>query len=121
MRNPPPVNVLTRRPQIKMGAILYARMVEMMLHGTFSCSEIAEETGLHYVTVLEYTRELHRAGACHIAHWDKDGRGRDMIKIYKIGAGKDARRQRMTKAQRAARYRERKAAVAQINMMGVAA
>ena len=117
----PPANHLTRRKQIKMGAVLYGRMVEMMLHGTFSCTEIAEETGLHYVTVLEYARELHRAGACHIAHWDKDSRGRDVIKIYKIGAGKDAKREKMTKAERAQRYRERKAAVRQINVMGVAA
>ena len=94
-----------------MGALCYARMIEMMLHGTFSCREIADETGLHYVTVLEYTRELYRAGACHIAHWDKDSRGRDMIKIYKIGKGQDAKRHKLTKAERAERYRSKKAAV----------
>jgi hypothetical protein len=43
----PPVNVATRRGQVKMGAILYARMIEMMMHGSFSCAEMADETGLH--------------------------------------------------------------------------
>ena len=111
-------NVTFRRAQVKMGAILYARMVEMMLHGTFSCQEIAEETGLHYVTVLQYTRELYRAGACHIAHWDKDKRGRDVTKIYKIGKGKDAARQRMSDADKAARYRNKMRAIREANLLG---
>lgn len=113
----PPPNVTFRRKQVKMGAVLYARMVEMMLHGTFSCAEMAEETGLHYVTVLEYTRELHRAGAAHICAWDKDKRGRDVTKIYKIGKGPDAKRQRMSKAELAARSRQKRKAIKEINLL----
>jgi predicted ArsR family transcriptional regulator len=112
----PPLNVATRRNQIKMGAVLYARMIEMMLHGTFSCREMADETGLHYVTVLQYTRELYRAGASHIAHWEKDKRGRDITKIYKIGNAKDKPRQRMTKAERTARYRDKLRAIKEANI-----
>lgn len=111
MRVDPPRNTTFRRAQVKMGAVLYGRMVEMMLHGTFSCAEIAEETGLHYVTVLEYARELYRAGAAHIAHWDKDRRGRDVIKIYKIGKGQDAKRHSLTRAERSERYRLKKKAM----------
>lgn len=117
----PPLNVSYRRPQVKMGAVLYARMVEMMLHGTFSCTEMAEETGLHYITVLQYTRELYRAGACHICAYDKDKRGRDFIKIYKIGKGKDAVRQKLTKAERTARYRDKMRAIREANLIGVSA
>lgn len=117
----PPRNHTYRKAQVKMGAVLYGRMVEMMLHGTFSCREIAEETGLHYNTVLEYTRQLYRAGAAHIAHWDKDSHGRDLIKIYKIGKGKDAKRQKLTQAERQARVRLKHKALAAINVMGVAA
>lgn len=117
----PPANATYRRAQIKMGAVLYARMVEMMLHGTFSCQEMAEETGLHYVTVLQYTRELHRAGACHIHCWDKDNRGRDVIKIYKIGKSKDAKREKMSKAERSARYKRKMRALREANAIGVAA
>lgn len=104
-----------------MGAVLYARMVEMMLHGTFSCKEMAEETGLHYVTVLEYTRELYRAGAAHIHCWDKDSHGRDLIKIYKIGKGKDAKRSALTKAERQARHRRKVAAIREANIFAEAA
>lgn len=97
------------RKQIKVGALTYAQLVLHMLEGIHNCQELAELTGLHYVTVLQYTRELHAAGACHISSWEKDSRGRDAIKVYKIGAGKDAKRQRMTQAERQARTRAKNA------------
>jgi predicted ArsR family transcriptional regulator len=81
--------------------------------GDMSCAELADmATGLHYVTVLQYTRELYRAGAAHIARFEADDRGRHIVKIYKIGRAKDAKRVRLTSAQRQARRRERLAAVA---------
>jgi len=93
---------------IKINAISQAQLIKAMLNGTLTCQELAEETGLHYVTVLQYTRELHAAGAAHICCWEKDILGRDSIKIYMIGEGKDAKRQRMTAAQRQARSRSKR-------------
>ncbi len=93
--------------QVKINAITQAQLIKLMLDGTRSCAELAETTGLHYVTVLQYTRELHRAGAAHICSYEADPRGRETIKIYKIGLGRDARRKRLTPAQRQARHREK--------------
>lgn len=78
--------------QVKMGAISYGAMCRLMCEGVYSCAEIAEMTGLHYVTVLQYTREIHKAGAAHIASWETDSRGRDCVRIYKLGEGADAKR-----------------------------
>jgi len=105
---------------VKINALTQAKLIEAMLDGVYNCQELAEITGLHYVTVLQYTRELHRAKAAHICQWDKDGRGRDVVKIYRIGRGKDAKREKLTAVQRQARHREKKKAqeVAKI-MMGM--
>ena len=105
---------------VKINAFTQAKLIEAMLDGVYNCQELAEITGLHYVTVLHYTRELHRAKAAHICQWEKDTRGRDVIKIYKIGRVKDAKREKLTGAQRQARTREKKKAqeVAKI-MMGM--
>ena len=105
---------------VKINAFTQAKLIEAMLDGVYNCQELAEITGRHYVTVLHYTRELHRAKAAHICQWEKDTRGRDVIKIYKIGRGKDAKREKLTGAQRQARTREKKKAqeVAKI-MMGM--
>lgn len=92
----------------KINAMTQARLIEAMLDGTLTCQELAEHTGLHYVTVLQYTRELHKAGAAHICQWEADSRGRHLIRVYKIGRGKDAKRPRMTSAQRQARTRQAK-------------
>lgn len=103
----PPIN----RRMIKINAITQAQLIKLMLDGVFTCQELAEETGLHYVTVLQYTRELHLAGAAHIAGWQQDAFGRDSIKIYKIGAAPDKKRKTLTAQQRQARYRAKKAAI----------
>lgn len=93
---------------IKINAIMQAQLIKLLLEGTYTCAELAEMTGLHYVTVLQYTRELHRVGAAHIAEWEKDWRGRDLSKIYKLGVGKDKPRQRKTQAERQIAYRAKK-------------
>lgn len=96
----------------KINAFTYARLIKLMLEGTYNSQELAEETGLHYVTVLQYSRELYRAKAAHICAWEKDIRGRDVIKIYKLGPGKDAKREKMTRAERQQRSRAKKKAIA---------
>ena len=93
---------------IKVNAMCQAQLVKLLLEGTHTCYELAQATGLHYVTVLHYCRELHKAGAAHIAMWEKDSRGRDLLKVYKLGQGKDAKRRRMTSAERQRKYREKK-------------
>ena len=94
------------RQVIKVNAMSQAALIKLLLDGTRSCRELAEETGLHYVTVLQYTRELHKAKAVHIAEWHPDARGRDMIKIYKIGKGADTKRYRIPDTIKSKRYRE---------------
>ena len=94
-----------KRRIIKVNAISFANLVAATADGTMTKAELAAHTGLHYLTVCQYTRELHRAGAVHICMWEKDVRGRDMMPVYKLGAGKDMKRSKLTPAQRQARYR----------------
>jgi len=107
------------RRVIKVGALTYAQLIKFMLEGIYSCEELAEHTGLHYVTVLQYTRELHKAGACYISSWEKDSRGRDAVKIYTLGIGWDVPRQaRMTVVERTRRYRAKRKAAQLAQVMG---
>lgn len=89
----------------KVNALTQAKLIKLLLDGTRSCQELADETGLHYVTVLDYTRYLHREGAAYIVEYQQDTLGRDSIKVFKLGAGKDAKRYALTQAQRSARCR----------------
>lgn len=96
---------------IKINAFIQGVLIKHLLDGIHDCKALAEITGLHYVTVQQYTRELHRAGAAYISSWEKDSRGRDMIKIYQVGVGADAKREKLTGAQRQARVRDRRIAM----------
>lgn len=105
-QNPPPST--KGRKYVKINALTQAKLIRLLLDGDRSCAELADESGLHYITVLAYTRYLHREGAAHIAEYREDTRGREVVKVYKVGFGKDAKRYRMTDAQRSARSRHNK-------------
>lgn len=92
---------------VKINAMSYALLVKEMLEGEYTCEELAERTGLHYVTVLNYTRQMHKAGAAYICAWRMNHRRQYVLKVYKIGHAPDAPKLRpaMTSAQRTQRYR----------------
>ena len=102
---------------VRINAILQAQLIKLLLEGTYSCQELADMTGLCYDVVLRYTRELHRAGAAHIGSWNKDSRGRDAIKVYKLGEGRDARKQVLTDRERSALYRVKKKQIALLHAL----
>jgi hypothetical protein len=102
---------------VKVNASAYALLIEFMLHGIYTIPELAYMTGLHYITVIHYTGALHKAGACYIDHWEKDSRGRDSLKVYKIGKGTDAKRSKLTGAERTQAYRDKKRHHAILNIL----
>ena len=93
---------------MKVNPLHYAKLVKLMMEGAYNCHELAEMTGLAYATVLSYAKALHKEKAAHISMWDKDSVGRDVVKIYMIGAGRDAKRQTMPRTEVYKRYRAKK-------------
>lgn len=104
--------------QVKVGALSYAKLIKAMMDRPCSINELVDETGLHYLTVAQYCVALHNEGAIHISMWEKDSRGRDAIKVYRLGEGRDAKRQRMSGAERQARARAKRSALAMIQRVG---
>ena len=92
----------------KMGAFTYALLIRPLMEGTRTCRELAEETGLHILTVYDYTYHLHKSGAAFIVTWD--GEGRHQTRIYMLGKGADAPRPSKSRKQVHADYRARAAA-----------
>lgn len=89
----------------------YAKLITLLLKGDYNCKELAQVTGMHYITVLEYTRALHLAAPVnliYICRWERDARGRDAIMVYKFGPGeKDVPRRVLGRTEQQRRYRER--------------
>lgn len=93
----------------KVNAMTFAIMTKLLMEGTRTCQELADETGLHKLTVYDWTRELHRQGVIHICMWE--GEGRSSTRIFKFGPGKDVPRPVKTRKQISEDYKTRKKAV----------
>lgn len=94
---------------MKVNAMSFAKMVAHLLHTDATVHEVSEVTGLHIHTVSEYVRAMHKERAVHICGWIADRLDRDTTAVWRLGAGTDKRRRKMTQAQRQARYRAAKA------------
>lgn len=110
MSVPPATNRVKGRVCIKVNAISLAILIRLLKEGTRTCQELAEETGLHILTIYQWCRELHKQKVIHIVGWEVDSRGRYFTKVYMLGEGKDAKRDAQSGAarQRACRERKRK-------------
>lgn len=97
----------TKTKMVKVGAQIYAMMIKL-LENPVTRKEIAEETGLHYVTVLHYMRALHDKKAIHIVGYEIDSTGRENAPMFKLGPGKDKKRRRKPPSERAKAYRHNK-------------
>jgi hypothetical protein len=95
--------------QIKINALSFGLLVKDLLIGEHTLEQLAERTGLHYCTILSYTRGLYKAKAIHICGWRMNKNRQYVLKVYKIGDKQDMPKPRKarTHAQRSAKYREK--------------
>jgi DNA-binding IclR family transcriptional regulator len=92
---------------IKVNAGAYARLIKALRTGDRALTELAEVTGLHYLTVAHYTRALHKAGEVHVSRLRADTLGRMSVKLFTLGPGIDAKRDPMSVRERKRRQRAR--------------
>lgn len=86
----------------------YALVLKELLAGPCTVAELEAVSGLHHVTMLDFMRVLRRHGVVHIVAWEPDALGRDVFAVFALGKGTDAKRRKMTPAERSEAYRVRK-------------
>lgn len=96
----------------KLNKMCYALIIKRLIEDDATLLQLAEVSGNHKVTVEVLMRVFKEHGLVHVCGYEQDKYGRDLIKIYRWGKGKDAKRFKLTSAERARRYRERKRALA---------
>lgn len=102
----------------KINAFTQARLISLMIDGVYTARELAEHTGLHYVTVCGYIRELRRAKACYVAAWDNDSMGRATVQVFAIGRKDDViRPASLPRQEISRRYRAKLRRLREINRM----
>lgn len=97
------------RPCVKVNALSFGLMLQYLVeHPHTSFQELADHSGLHYITVGDWVRVWHKLKLVHISGWDPDSLGRPNVKLYSFGPGPDVKRMRKSDAQKARDYRIRK-------------
>lgn len=103
---------------IKLSAMTYAIVLKLLARGEYTMYELAEKSGLHYATVIDYTQALRKVGMIHITDWLPDSRGHYSLKVYKLGQGRDVPRPAPIQARERTRaYRAKMKQQAMINAM----
>lgn len=86
----------------------FSLMCKLLQEGTRTCAELAEETGLHKLTVYDWVAALHKQKVIHICMWE--GEGRKATRVFMLGSGRDAAKPTKPRAKVRAEYHARKAA-----------
>lgn len=94
--------------QVRMNAVAFTKLIEALQMGGHTILELAEYTGLHLKTIYAYTKALYEADQIHIEAWTQDKAGRTLLRIYKLGAGRDAKRTRVPRAESQRRWRSKR-------------
>jgi len=103
--------------QIRTNQEMYAMVFKMLIEDPCTTHDIVEETGMHLVTAQRLMRCFNKHKLVHVCAWEKDVKGRDCTQVYKFGKGKDKPRQKLTEAERSARYKSKKKMMALTNVL----
>ena len=96
------------RKPVRLGALSMAKVTRALLDGPCSVGELKIASGLSTNTLHEYMRALRKESVVHICAWEKDATGRESLRVFKLGAGKDKPRGKKSKAEIARDCRKRK-------------
>ena len=80
------------KEQVKLNAVMFAEMLGELIAGPCTAQDMAEATGMHILTVQRTMRPMLRRGLVHVCGYEQDSQGRWVIRVFKFGAGKDAKR-----------------------------
>lgn len=91
---------------MKVNALSFAVLMRVLNEDAHTIAELNEATGLHPQTIREWINVMHMKKVVFIAGYEKDAKGRDNAPYWQFGIDKtDAKRARLTSAERKARSR----------------
>ena len=78
-----------KKRQVRLGYLVYAMVLEEMLSGPVTARAIADHTGLGHRYVCRMLKAMHQRKVVHLSGWDKDVIGRNGVRVYSLGPGRD--------------------------------
>jgi hypothetical protein len=92
----------------KVNQEIYAKLIKYLISNDATLRQLADESGLHIVTVGNLIKTFKSHKLVHICEWEMDKLGRDQTMVIRWGEGKDIKRFKMSGKERQRKYREHK-------------
>jgi len=92
----------------KVNQTAYAIALRSLLDGPVTVQDIMHETGLSVATTRSLMRTLKQYRVVHIGSWEQNSQSKWIVPVYVIGAGRDAKRPKMSRAEVNERYKRKK-------------
>jgi hypothetical protein len=70
-------------------ALAWAKLIRCLLEGDCRVADLVEETGLSHLTIGIYLNYMRREGVAHVTTKEPDRNGRLLIKVWRLGDGKE--------------------------------
>lgn len=104
---------------LKVNALSQAHLVRLLFEGGYTRAQLAEKSGLHYGTVVDYVAHFRKVKIAYIDEYLPDSIGRLAVPAFKLGIDQpDAKRPRkLTQAQQQQRVRNRKKSIETLQLM----
>lgn len=104
---------------LKVNALSQAHLVRLLFEGGYSRAELAEKSGLHYGTVVDYVAHFRKVKIAYIDEYLPDSLGRLAVPAFKLGIDQPDKKRpkKLTQAQRQQRMRDKKKAIETIQLM----
>lgn len=83
---------MTERKQVRLSHITFALVLEELMSGPCTAMHLAEHSGMGHRYVRRLLRTMREKKLAHIASWEKDSRGRQVVMVFALGHGRDAPR-----------------------------
>lgn len=94
--------------QIKVNQEMYAIIIKRLIDEPQTTEALIDATGMHKQTLYSLMRCFRKHKIAYISDYEPDTRGRDAFPVFSFGKGKDKKPYRMSGAEKAKRYRERR-------------
>jgi hypothetical protein len=88
-----------RKDPVRIGMYTNALLMRHLIEGKMTSYELADATGLHYITVLRYLKELRKQHILFIAGWTNTITAGGRARIYKLGREVDVPKPRALSVQ----------------------
>ena len=88
----------------------YALAIKFLMSNDATFQQVADETGLHVITISKLIRIFKKHKLVHVCDWLPDRMGRDATMVIRWGAGRDVKRFKMSGRDRQRLCRARKKA-----------